>query len=208
MKQKIITITGASCSGKTTFQEKLINEYGFANLVSSTTRPKREGEVEGKTYYFVSKESFEQMIERRELTQSVFFSGNYYGVTNNEAILKSLDGAPILTIVEPTGVLQYQRFAEENDWEFKSIYIDVDLDLAVSRMFERDKNMATFEERLNNLKNVEMTWRNIDYDIIIPSYNKNNEDSVCAEVTDMLCCKSIYEMNNLSCTNNGYFFYL
>lgn len=186
MKQQIITITGPSCSGKTTFQEKMITDYGFTNLVSTTTRSQREGEVHGENYYYTSMAAFEKMIENDELTQSVFFSGNHYGVTKDEIILKSQTKAPILTVVEPTGILQYQKFAKENDWDFKSIFIDVDLDIAIGRMLQRDKNMGSLEKRLDNLKNVEMTWRDLDYDIVIPFYNDTNSISACDDIAELL----------------------
>ena len=53
MRPIIIAIVGASGSGKTTLSKYLQRKYGIPAIVSTTTRPRREGEVEGEDYFFV-----------------------------------------------------------------------------------------------------------------------------------------------------------
>lgn len=55
MKRTLVTLTGPSCTGKSTVARKLV-ELGFVELISTTTRTPRQGEVEGVHYYFRSKE--------------------------------------------------------------------------------------------------------------------------------------------------------
>ena len=57
----LVILTGKSGCGKDTLQEELIKKENFKKLISTTTRPKREGEVEGREYYFVNKDKFFQL---------------------------------------------------------------------------------------------------------------------------------------------------
>ncbi len=61
--RKVLVIVGPSGVGKGTLITKLRQQYpdGFAFKISHTTRNKREGELDGKHYYFVSKEEFEKV---------------------------------------------------------------------------------------------------------------------------------------------------
>jgi guanylate kinase len=57
----LVILTGKSGCGKDTLQEELIRKENFKKLISTTTRPKREGEIEGREYYFVDKDKFFQL---------------------------------------------------------------------------------------------------------------------------------------------------
>ncbi|MEG3990780.1 guanylate kinase [Microcoleus sp. MOSTC5] len=77
---KLIVLTGPSGVGKGTLLRSLLNRHPELYLsVSVTTRSPREGEIEGKHYYFVSRSRFEQMVEAGELAESAEFAGNFYG---------------------------------------------------------------------------------------------------------------------------------
>ena len=55
---KIIVLSAKSASGKDTIMKQLVAEEGFLPCVSHTTRPMREGEAEGREYYFVDQQDF------------------------------------------------------------------------------------------------------------------------------------------------------
>ncbi|NEP02249.1 MAG: guanylate kinase [Symploca sp. SIO2E9] len=77
---RLIVLTGPSGVGKGTLLRKLLKRHPELNLsVSATTRPPRPGEVDGKQYYFVSREQFEQMVAAGELLEWAEYAGNYYG---------------------------------------------------------------------------------------------------------------------------------
>ena len=65
--RKVIVIVGPSGVGKGTLITQIREEFPtkFAFKISHTTRNKREGEIDGKHYYFVSKEEFENVIPRK-----------------------------------------------------------------------------------------------------------------------------------------------
>lgn len=77
---KLIVMTGPSGVGKGTLVRSLLTRHPKLHLsVSVTTREPREGEIEGKHYYFVGRSRFEQMVEAGELAEWAEFAGNFYG---------------------------------------------------------------------------------------------------------------------------------
>lgn len=82
MKEKgiLVVVSGFSGAGKGTLMKKLISTSDeYALSISMTTRNPREGEVDGREYFFVTKEEFEQKIEENGLIEYANYVGNYYG---------------------------------------------------------------------------------------------------------------------------------
>ncbi|WGT80186.1 hypothetical protein QE150_00675 (plasmid) [Acinetobacter baumannii] len=56
-----VLLSGTTCSGKTTIADALTEKYGFNRIVTTTSRPKREGEVEGLHYHFITQTEFDAL---------------------------------------------------------------------------------------------------------------------------------------------------
>jgi guanylate kinase len=90
MKKLAIVISSPSGGGKTTICNKLINDvksplYGKVRFsISATTRAKRGEEVDGRDYYFLSKEEFENKIQNGDFLEYAEVFGNYYGTLKSE----------------------------------------------------------------------------------------------------------------------------
>lgn len=81
----LIVISGPSGCGKSTLIRRLLQKHReFVFSISHTTRPRREREIDGKDYYFVSGEQFQQMIENNEFVEWALVHGNYYGTGYGE----------------------------------------------------------------------------------------------------------------------------
>ena len=98
---KIIAIIGEAGSGKDYLTKQLVKQYPllFHEIVSCTTRPKRENEIDGVDYYFLSPEYFAQYKETKRMLETSEFRGWYYGT-----LLNSLSETKInLGVFNPEG---------------------------------------------------------------------------------------------------------
>lgn len=103
----LLIISGFAGSGKGTIVKKLLSEYdGYAVSVSATTRAPRPGEEEGRDYFFVAKEKFEEMIGNDEFLEYARYVDNYYG-TPRKYVNRMLDeGKDVILEIEQQGALQ------------------------------------------------------------------------------------------------------
>ena len=100
----LLVLSGSSGVGKSTIiSQVLAQRPDLYFSVSFTTRPPREGEVDGVNYYFVSREEFQRRIDRGEFLEWAEFVGNFYG-TSMEVIREKLDkGVDVLLDIEVQG---------------------------------------------------------------------------------------------------------
>ena len=102
-KGKLIVISGASGVGKGTVVKKMMaRRKDLYFSVSATTRPPRPGEVDGKDYYFVTRERFQEMIRRGEMLEYDEHAKNFYGTPRAQVEEKRAKGHVLLDI-EPNG---------------------------------------------------------------------------------------------------------
>lgn len=109
MKHKgiLIVVSGFSGAGKGTLMKQLVHTYDdYALSVSMTTRKPRPGEQEGREYFFVSREKFEETIEQNGLVEYARYCDNYYG-TPREYVEKQLEkGKDVILEIEIQGALK------------------------------------------------------------------------------------------------------
>ena len=77
--------------------------------VSATTRAPREGEVDGVTYYFVTRERFEDMVRAGELLEWAEYSGNYYGTPVASVLQKVEEGMQVILEIDVQGGFQIRE---------------------------------------------------------------------------------------------------
>ncbi|MEL7039219.1 MAG: guanylate kinase [Cyanobacteria bacterium J06592_8] len=148
---RLIVITGPSGVGKGTLVRELLQRHPKLHLsVSITTRSPRPGEVEGEHYYFVTRDRFEQMIERGELLEWAEFAGNYYGTPRLPVEQRIQNGESVLLEIELVGARQIrERFPQAQqifirppsmvELERRLRKRDQDSDEAIARRLKRAK---------------------------------------------------------------------
>ena len=108
-KGKLFVISGASGVGKSTVLAKVMAGRGDLKFsVSATTRSPRPSEVEGVSYYFVTKERFEEMIRQDAFLEYDGHMDNFYGTPEKQVDEKLQCGSVILDI-DPNGAFQVQQ---------------------------------------------------------------------------------------------------
>ena len=108
MTPRPIILSSPSGGGKTTIAKRLLeirDDVGYS--VSATTRPPREGEVEGKDYYFRSREEFERGVRAGEFAESAEVHGHLYGTLRSEVERVLASGRHVIMDIDVQGTVQF-----------------------------------------------------------------------------------------------------
>ncbi len=109
-KGKLVVYTGCSGVGKGTIMKKLLKRNPNIKLsVSCTTRPPRDEDIEGVTYYFVTKDRFKEIINEDGFLEHAEFCGNMYGTPEkplNDLLEKGFD---VFLEIEVDGGMQVMK---------------------------------------------------------------------------------------------------
>ena len=110
----LIVISGPSGVGKdVTIHELQKQGYPFHFVVTATSRPKREGEVDGRDYLFVSEEEFERMIEQGEFLEHALVYGQYKGIPKAHVRRALSSGLDVITRVDVQGAATVRRLVPD-----------------------------------------------------------------------------------------------
>ena len=132
----LIIFSGPSGSGKDTVLNKLVEKRTDAKVsVSMTTRAKREGEIDGTHYYFVTREYFEKKILAQSVLEFAEYTGNLYGTPKEPVDEMLREGKAAILKIEVQGAEKIRK-----------LYPDV-----VS-IFLMPPSMRVLEERLRGRK--------------------------------------------------------
>lgn len=208
MSKVVFTLTGPTCGGKSTLEERLLRE-GFSKVISTTTRPQRTGDVDGEQYYFTNPTRFAAMVENGEMAEHVNFGGNYYGASKAEFEKGFAAGKPVVVVCEPIGRRQFEVFAEKEGWSLVRVFVDSPVQVQAERFlrrfeeevaFESDSTVnakiKTYSKRLAEIMTTERGWmaeayeHPIDsplcaYDVIIDRFDEQTADEVVTLLTEL-----------------------
>tara|TARA_B100000780_G_scaffold65419_1_gene42956 strand:+ start:3343 stop:3912 length:570 start_codon:yes stop_codon:yes gene_type:complete len=115
-KGKCIIFSAPSGSGKTTLVRHLLNqkELNLSFSISATTRQKREGEVEGKDYFFKSKLEFNKLVDNEDLLEfEEVYDDVFYGSLENE-VLKQLETQNVIFDIDVIGGIRLKKYFKNN----------------------------------------------------------------------------------------------
>lgn len=139
----MLVLTGKTCSGKDTIKKELV-KLGMNPIIAYTTRPMRDGEVNGETYNFISKDKFMKKID-----EDFFAEYTHYNVANGEtwfygsSLHDYVDNGVI--ILNPYGAIEAFRKCEKKP---KIFYLKVSDDTIKMRLWRRGDNPLEAERRV------------------------------------------------------------
>lgn len=112
-KGRLLILSAPSGCGKTTIVEKLRERNpNIVRSVSVTTRKRREGEVDGKDYFFVSTADFFKMRGKKRFLEWAKVFNKYYGTPRDWVEEKLSQGLDVILVIEPKGARQIRRKTE------------------------------------------------------------------------------------------------
>lgn len=160
MNSKIFVISGPSGAGEDSILERLKEKIDFIKPVTTTTREIRPGEIDGKTYYFISKEKFKEMIARGEfLEYAEEDRGNFYGVTKKEIERAKESGKIVFWKIEYKGVV----YVKDIFPEIPAIMIYAPMNVLKERLIKRGESKEMIEARMEYAKGWEENKEVFDY---------------------------------------------
>lgn len=173
MSGKLIVISGLSAAGKGTVAKELVKRFdNFELSISATTREKRGNEIEGKDYFFVSKEEFNKMIENGELIEYAHYVNNFYG-TPKKYVREMMDkGKNVILEIEMQGALQIKKIFEDAVLVF---FLPRDAKTQRERLIHRNReSKEQIEERIKQAIIDASFAKYYDYVLV----NENLDDSI------------------------------
>ena len=163
----MIIISSPSGAGKTTLVKLLSKRNkNFEISISNTTRVPRRDEIEGKDYYFINEEKFNDLIKTKSFYEHARVFNNLYGTLKDPVIKYLSHGKDVLFDIDWNGSKQMKRLKLKN--KLISIFIlPPNIKTLRDRLSNRDmKDKLILKERMNQFKNDVLHWKEYDYIVI------------------------------------------
>ena len=182
---KLIVFSAPSGTGKSTVAKHVLERIdGLEFSVSATTRPKREGEADGKNYFFLTKEAFEDKIRSGGFIEYEHFFGNFYGtlLDKTEEVVNA--GRNMLFDLDVKGALNLKKRFPDNS--LLLFLRPPDLEELKKRLQGRDsEDEGALKERLERAEFELSFAHQFDREVVNDDLSRAVEE-VAAVITDFL----------------------
>lgn len=173
----MIVLVGESASGKSSIEKCMVDMYGYSKVVSYTTRPPREGEVNGFDYNFISAERFKELKEQGFFAETAQYRDWYYGTAKEDC---TNDKVAVLT---PHGLRQVSKIEDIN---VVSFYINVPRRDRLIKILQRGDNIEeAYRRSLSDVGQFDGIKDEVTYVIDNPNYNKTIKE-MTSEILKLL----------------------
>ena len=144
----IIVLVGKTASGKTTVANELCKHHGYKRIITYTTRPMRENEVQDVDYHFISDEQFNKMVENNEFTEYKRYN-TAHGVWSYGSIItleQEYSDDCYVIILTPQGLKDLSKKISR----YIAFYLNVDFKTQLERLKKRGDEEQQIIKRLKN----------------------------------------------------------
>ena len=173
---KLFVISSPSGGGKTSLINKLFEDSRSANFeksISDTSRQKRQGDLEGKDYYFLSEKDFKDKIKKEEYVEYATVFGNFYG-TSKEEIKKKYNNSNLILELDWQGAYAVKELFDNAKLIF---LVPPSLDDLKQRLIKRNLDSSQeIENRLSEAKKEISKSEMYDYLVLNDDFDKAFED--------------------------------
>ena len=180
----MLVLSSPSGAGKTTLSRRLLDtDPGIAMSVSATTRPPRQGEVEGRDYFFVSPSMFTGMVEGGAFLEHALVFANHYGTPKEPVMLALAKGQDVLFDIDWQGTQQLRQQAGD---DLASIFVlPPSHDELERRLRARAQDAeAVVAQRMARAGNEISHWAEYDYVVI-----NDDLDATLAKIQTILAAE-------------------
>jgi guanylate kinase len=172
----IFIISGPAGSGKTTLCRSLVGRYGryFSYAVTTTTRPPRPKEIDGRDYHFVDRPTFQNLLDRNAFCEHSAVHGQHlYGLTRDELERHFAVGRSALVTLDRKGAMAIKSLStSEQSHRLPGRAVSIFLlppSLEELRIRIRRRENATEEDIERRLRSVQNELQGVpDYDYVLP----------------------------------------
>ena len=173
---KLFVISSPSGGGKTSLINKLFEDtrsMNFKKSISDTTRQKREGDINGRDYYFLSEKEFKDKIEKEEYVEYATVFGNFYG-TSKEEIKTKYDNSNLVLELDWQGAYAVKELFDDARLIF---LVPPSLEDLKQRLVTRNLDSPeSIENRLSEAKKEISKSEIYDFLILNDDFDKAFED--------------------------------
>ncbi len=160
----LFTLVAPAGAGKNRLMNHVLALTSLRQVPTATTRPMRSGEQEGREHFFVSRDTFQHLIDSQQLLEHQIIHGNLYGMLRAQ-VEKALDsGNSVIADIEPLGAAQARAAYPEN---VISIFVQTpSIGTLIQRMRDRGETEAEIGKRLLRVPQELAYARECDYVIL------------------------------------------
>ncbi len=193
----IVILSSPSGAGKTTLVKKIAKEKNFKISISYTTRKLRTNEVNGKDYFFINGEEFENLIKNKEFLEYAKVFENYYGSSKKQVFESLNKGENVIFDIDWQGTEQIKK--QKLNYKLITFFI---LPPSKSELFKRlknrdmkDKNIV--DERMKQFNEDIEQWKNYDFVVINDDLEKCYNEIIKFINTKIKNLDNNYDRNNI-----------
>jgi len=178
---RLFVISGSSGVGKGTLIKKFLAKHpDFKLSVSCTTRSPRNGEENGKDYFFITREEFEKAAQNNEFLEHEEFSGNIYGTKKAYVEKKLAEGKNLILEIDSKGALSVKSIMPEATLIF---ILPPSLEELEARLRGRNtESEEAIQKRLAETKSEIENSKNYDYTVV-----NDDIDSALLKLESIMC---------------------